>query len=302
MSSDEHMVTRGGVVIFNPVAGRGSGGRWRDQAKALLGDDYEWIPTQRPGHAQQLAKEAAGRVDVVVAMGGDGTIGDVARGILASNAETGREGTLGIIPAGTGNDIARNLGIPLRLDIASEIVHSGVVRRVDVGMIGDVPFLNNAGTGFDAAVMVAMNSGLKFLKGRPAFLAAILKTLPAYKSFTVTIQADDGEPVTQKAMMVSVLNGQVYAAGMQAAPFAEVDDGRVDILVVKAISKFKLLPLISKVGTGSHVGDPAIELFQARRLTISTVPTLPCNIDGEIRGTTPLEITVNARALKVLVR
>ena len=101
--SDEHMVTRGGVVIFNPVAGRGNGGRWRDQARALLGEDFTWLPTQRPGHAQALAKEASVTSDVVIAMGGDGTIGDVARGILAANEETGREGTLGILPAGTGN-------------------------------------------------------------------------------------------------------------------------------------------------------------------------------------------------------
>lgn len=300
--SEEHLVTRGGVVIFNPTSGRGTGGKLRDQAKALLGEGYEWHPTQRPGHATELALEAAKKFDVVVAMGGDGTVGDVARGILAAQAETGREASLGVLPAGTGNDYARNLGIPLRLDIAAEIIHSGVIKRVDVGMLNGVPFLNNAGTGFDSAVMQTMNNGIKFLKGSAAFHAAIMKTLPGYKPFTVTLEVD-GEPRrAEKVMMISILNGKVYGAGMEAAPHAEMDDGRMDILIIRATSKVKLLPLVRKVGAGEHVGDPLCELFQARSLKLTTIPVLPLNIDGEIRGTTPMDISVRSRALKVLVR
>ncbi|MGC4045755.1 MAG: diacylglycerol kinase family lipid kinase [Armatimonas sp.] len=300
--SEEHLVTRGGVVIFNPTSGRGTGGKLRDQAKAFLGDGYEWHPTQRPGHATELAKEAAKSFDVVVAMGGDGTVGDVARGILAVQDETGKEASLGVLPAGTGNDYARNLGIPLRLDIAAEIIHSGVIKRVDVGVLNGTPFLNNTGTGFDSAVMQTMNSGMKWLKGQPAFLAAIFKTLPSYKPFTVTLEVDGEQRRAEKVMMISVLNGKVYGAGMEAAPHAEMDDGRLDVLLIKATSKMKLLPLVRKVGAGEHIGNPHCELFQTRALKISTIPVLPINIDGEIRGTTPMNISVRSRALKVLVR
>jgi diacylglycerol kinase (ATP) len=300
--SEEHLVTPGGVVIFNPTSGRGTGGRLRDEARARLGEGYEWLPTQRPGHATELAKEAAAQFDVVIAMGGDGTVGDVARGILAAQAETGKEASLGILPAGTGNDYARNLGIPLRLDTAVEIIHSGVIRRVDVGVMNGIPFINNTGTGFDSAVMQTMNTGIRGLKGQPAFLAAIFKTLPGYRAFTITLEVDGEARRAEKVMMVSVLNGKVYGAGMEAAPHAEMDDGRLDVLIVKATSKLKLLPLVRKVGAGQHIGDPLCEMFQARTLKITTIPTLPINMDGEIRGTTPMEITVRPRALKVLVR
>jgi diacylglycerol kinase (ATP) len=300
--SEEHLVTRGGVVIFNPTSGRGAGAKLQKEAQALLGEGYEWLPTRRPGDAMELAQEAAGRVEVVVAMGGDGTVGDVARGILAAQGATGREASLGILPAGTGNDVARNLGVPLRLEIAAEIIHSGVVKRVDVGVLNGVPFLNNAGTGFDAAVMQTMNTGIRRLKGKPAFLAAILKTLPTYRPFTVTLEIDGVPRKADKGMLLSILNGKVYGAGMEAAPQAEMDDGRLDVLLIKSMSKLKLLPLVSKVGAGEHLGHPAVEMFQARSLKVTTIPVLPVNMDGEIRGTTPLEITVRSRALKVLVR
>ncbi len=300
--SEEHLVTRGGIVIFNPTSGRGTGGKLYERAKGLLGEGYTWLPTRRPGHAVELAREAARTADVVIAMGGDGTIGDVARGIIAQLDESGKEASLGVLPAGTGNDIARNLGIPLSLEIAAEVVHSGVVKRIDMGVLNGVPFLNNAGTGFDAAVMQAMNTGFKKLKGQPAFLAAIFKTLPGYQPFTLTLEID-GEPrKPEKAMMVSILNGKVYGAGMEAAPNAEMDDGRLDVLIVKATGKLKLIGLVGKVKSGQHLGHPSIELIQARSLKLSSIPTLPVNMDGEIRGTTPMEITVRARVLKVLVR
>lgn len=293
----EHMVTEGGgVVIFNPTAGRGQGAALKQQAQELLGPAFEWRPTQRPGHARALAAEAAKEHQVVVAFGGDGTVGDVARGILGTDA------TLGVLPVGTGNDFARNLKLRLDLPEACTTILSGVVRRIDVGMINGTPFINNCGTGFDAQVMHTMNNSIKFARGPAAFNLAIMKTFMTYKPFTLTWQANDDEPVTEKAYMVSVLNGMMYAAGMIAAPRAEMDDGQVDVLIIKALPKTRLAALITQVRAGNHLEHPAIRMIQARKLKITTTPPQPLNIDGDLQGLTPAEISVQGQAIKVLVR
>ena len=292
----EHQVIDGGVVIYNPTAGRGSAGAMIDEAKALLGPSFDWRPTLRAGHATELAREAATTHGLVVAFGGDGTVGDVARGIIGS------ESTLGILPGGTGNDYARNLNLRLDLKEAVATILGGVVAKVDYGLINDVPFINNAGTGFDSSVMQVMNTSIRFTKGKSAFILAILKTLPRFKPFTLTLQIDDEPPTTEKAMMVSILNGRMYGGGLLAAPTAEMDDGLVDIMVIKAVPKIRLLPLISSVQNGGHVNSPAVRMYKARRLRLTTTPTFPLNIDGDVMGLTPAEVTVRPRELKVLVR
>lgn len=292
----EHMVSESGVVIFNPTAGRGQGGRLLQQAKELLGPAFEWQPTQRAGHAVELAREAAKTHPVVVAFGGDGTVGDVVRGIQGTDA------TLGILPVGTGNDVARNLRIPIDLREATAVVLGGVVRRIDLGTINGTPFINNAGTGFDAQVMRTMNSGIRFARGQVAFHLAILKTFVSYKPFTLTLTANDDPPTTEKAYMVSILNGTMYGAGMQAAPRAEMDDGLLDVLVIKSLPKPQLLPLIQKVTAGTHIGHPAVQTLQVRKLKLQASPPQPLNIDGDVTGSTPCEIGVLPRAMKVLVR
>jgi YegS/Rv2252/BmrU family lipid kinase len=292
----EQLVTEGGAVIYNPVAGRKTGAAMLAQARELMGPGWEWIPTQRPGHAVELARQAAQRNHMVVGYGGDGTVGDVARGIY------GTEATLGVLPVGTGNDFARNLNLRLDLPEATATVLGGNLRRIDIGLINGTPFINNCGTGFDAQVMRTMNQSIRFTKGRLAFYLAIAKTFPSFKPFRLELETSDGEKYTDKAMMVSALNGKVYAAGMMAAPYAEMDDGLIDILIIKALPKAKLLPLISLVAQGKHLNHSGVVMMKARKFSLKTIPSLPLNIDGEINGLTPMDVTMVPRGLKVLVR
>jgi YegS/Rv2252/BmrU family lipid kinase len=292
----EQLVTEGGVVIFNPTAGRGRGGLLRAQAQEKLGAGFEWWPTLRAGHAKELAKEAAVKHSVVVAYGGDGTVGDVARGIYGTDA------TLGVIPVGTGNDFARNLGLKLDLQEAVATILGGVVRRIDIGIVNGIPFINNAGTGFDSSVMNTMNSSIRFARGQSAFVLATIKTLATFKPISLTYQADDEAPVTETAMMVSLLNGRMYGGGMIAAPQAEMDDGQIDVLIIRAMPKPQLLALMPKVIQGQHENHPAVKMFKARKLTVNTIPPQPLNIDGDVSGLTPMTITIEPRGLKVLVR
>jgi len=295
--STENMLTAGGAVIFNPAAGRGKGIERLDAAKRALGPEYEWVPTQRPGHAVELARELATRCPVVVAFGGDGTVGDVVRGIHGTGA------ILGIIPAGTGNDVARNLGLPLDPTEAARVIHEGSARSVDIGLVNGVPFINNAGTGFDSRVMQIMNTGIRFARGRLAFNLAILKTIFRYPPFALTLAIDDEpERLITDALLVSVLNGRVYGAGMPAAPEASMDDGRLDVLVVRNLPKLQRLPLLIKLQHAQHIGHPSVTMLRATRLRIAATPPQPMNVDGEIRGGTPVDILCESRALKVLVR
>ena len=294
----EHIVNdRGGIVIYNPTAGRGRGGVLRMEAQRMLGDKWEWRPTMKAGHARELAKQAASEgAAVVAAFGGDGTVGDVARGIYGSDS------ILGVLPVGTGNDYARNLGIPLDLPEATQTILTGMVRRVDVGILNGTPFINNAGLGFDAQVMTTMNRSIRFTRGKPAFILATLKTLGGFKPFTLQIQCDDEPMLTEKAMLVSILNGQMYGAGMKAAPYAEVDDGQMDIMIVRALPKPALLALFPKVISGNHLNHKAILMKKARKIEIQAIPPQPVNLDGDVTGLTPVTIEVVPRSLQVLVR
>jgi YegS/Rv2252/BmrU family lipid kinase len=296
LMTTENIVVQGGVVIYNPTAGRGQGAILVEQAKMHLGDSFEWVPTLRVGHASELAKSYAGKVPTIVACGGDGTVGDVARGIY------GTDTNLGVIPVGTGNDFARNLGLPLNVEEACLAIMGGTIRYVDVGEINGSIFINNAGVGFDSHVMKTMNSGIRFLRGRPAFMLAILKSIFVYKPFHLTVQTEDVNLDIPKALLVSVLNGQVYAAGLPAAPGAEVDDGRMDVLILDNVHPIKRLGLLMMLQRGSHVQHPGIRLFQARSIKINAVPPQQINIDGEVRGSTPIIIDVKARTLRVLIR
>lgn len=295
----EHMTHESGAVIYNPTAGRGQGGTLFKEAQALLGGNFEWIPTRKAGHAEELAREAAKTHPVVVAMGGDGTVGDVVRGLLGSDA------TLGILPAGTGNDFARNLGLKLELRESVATILGGMVRKIDVGYINGTPFVNNCGTGFDAQVMKTMNTGIRFAKGYTAFLLAILKTLPSYQPFSLTMEYENAEgkqTISEKAMLVSALNGKMYGGGMVAAPFAEMDDGHLDVLVILAVPKIQLLPLIGQVRAGNHLNHPAVRMLKVRKFTMQTIPPQPLNIDGDVKGLTPATVEVKNNVLKVLVR
>src|SRR3569623_1495800 len=140
-------MTRRGAVIFNPVSGRGRGARQREIARKLLGDDFEWLPTQRAGHATDLAREAARQFEVVVGCGGDGTVGDVVRGIVQAGDDQPQDRapittTLGLLPLGTGNDVARNLGIPLDVYQACDILRSGRTRTIDLGKANGMAIVN----------------------------------------------------------------------------------------------------------------------------------------------------------------
>ena len=291
------------VVILNPKAGRGRGRQARADVERLLTetmpqspDPTEWriVETQTPGHARELARQAAEEgTSVVAAAGGDGTLNEVVNGLMGTGA------TLGLLPLGTGNDFARCLGIGTDLNAGVNTLVHGVPRPIDVGQANGRWFLNIAGCGFDAIVAERANRGFPVLRGTAAYLAAIAHSLLHLKPATLTLTLD-GETQTVRALMCSVANATSYGGGMKVTPDAEIDDGLFDLCLLREAGRLEFLRAFPRVFKGTHTTHPRVTMLRARAVHIESDIPLPLLIDGEVIGATPVTFTLAPRALSVL--
>ena len=283
-------------IILNPVAGRGYGARAEPELRRLLeldGVDFELVHTSRPWHAAELAEQAANDgFGIVVAAGGDGTTHEVVNGLMAA-ADNGRggESMLGVIPIGSGSDFAYAVGIPPDLPGACQRLARGQLRRVDVGRI-TMPgppfhsryFDNSINIGFGGVVTVEALK-IRYLRGTPLYLLAVLKTVFLYhKARLVTIEYDEQE-MTLSALMICVANGPREGGGFFTAPQAQNDDGLFDICITHEVSQLGILTLIPHFMKGTHVDREPIDMARARRVVISSPDDLIAHVDGEILGT-----------------
>lgn len=301
------------VIILNPVAGRSRGARYRPQLEEVLdhaaqlknssdGTTTQWriVETTGADSAEQLAKIAAeDGADVVVAAGGDGTCGAVVNGLMGTGAR------LGILPFGTGNDLARFLGIApaqnrKHLELAVQHILLGTPRPVDVGRVNGRWFINVAGCGFDAVVADRINRGFRYMHGAPAYIAATLQSLVSFKAAHLRLSLD-GETHELRAMLCAVANAQGYGGGMRVAPNAVMDDGFFDLCVIEEAGRVEFLRAFPLVFKGTHVTHPKVKMFRARHVVLESDPSLPILVDGEIIGTTPAEFTLAPRALEIML-
>lgn len=292
------------VVIINPTAGRGKAGRSVAVIRELLRDsqfDFDWRFTAGRGDAEAIARKAAASgVPLVISVGGDGTLHETANGILGSDS------TLGLIPFGTGNDLARAVGLFGTVHEACRTISNGAVRKIDVGVIegagteGKRHFLCLCGTGFDARTALTVNSGIRYLSGAPAYVWGSLLTLSTFEPFQLAITTDR-ESRTLEAMFVTIANAATTGGGMRIAPGAEVDDGELDICLVAKVSKATLAFQLTQVFSGAHTKHPAVTMLRGKNIRLEADPPQPLLIDGEVLGTTPAVISILPQALKILV-
>ena len=275
------------LAVVNPVAGGGRAARiWADLAP--LGVDC--VATERPRHATELARSAQQQgFERVIAVGGDGTVSEVAAGLIGSDC------ALGILPAGTGNDLSRTLGVP-KAAAAMRLALQGNTRQIDVGRVGERVFVNVAGCGFDAEVVKRLGThggGLGV-----AYLIGVFRTVVNYKPRRLHIEVD-GVAIERQAVGVAVANGPRYGGGLRIAPRASVDDGVFDVCVVGALSAPAILGLVPFLYAGAHARYPGVEFLRGRRVQVSGEAT--CQADGELSGDLPAVFTLEPRALKVVV-
>lgn len=276
-------------VIVNPCAGRGYGAKVAPAIRryfAELGADFDMVHTAGVGHATLLAEQAldAG-FDIIVAVGGDGTSHEIVNGMMRHT--NGRmTGTLGCIPAGSGNDFAHMNGAPDDPKSACRIIVEGATRNVDVGLVTIDDrikryFDNAVGIGFDGLVTIECQK-VKFVRGLALYLPVVLKTIFLNMPEPLVEIDCDGEIIRKKAAMTVISNGPREGGGFFVAPGARGDDGHFDLLIANAMSKIGMLGMIPRFLKGTHVGHKDITIKAARHVIVSSADPLYLHVDGEI--------------------
>jgi len=288
------------LVVLNPVAGRGRVRReWPRMAARLreAGVEFEMTETSAPGEAERIAA-GADNYEVVVAAGGDGTVHEVANGLLRAGAGV----ALGVLPLGSGDDFAKML--PPGEAVAR--IARGTARPMDAGRIrsesGERYFANGMDIGFGAHAARNVRRVPRPFTGFGAYLGALAMTLVRYPKLDVSLQLDEGEAFAHTTTMTAVMNGRAFGGSFHVCPGACADDGLLDLLIADGVGRLEILGLVPKILRGAHAGHPRLQLRQAKRVLIESDAPLLVEADGEIafEDAQRLEIEVLPGALRVL--
>jgi diacylglycerol kinase (ATP) len=289
------------VVVANPAAGRGKGGRLVGKVDRMLheaGIPHEFrVSESADGLREQVRDAAESGAGTIAVLGGDGSAGLAANGILGSGA------TLAVLPSGTGDDFARSLGVgslgaAVRALVEPNVVSIDVV-QVTTGAERRI-YVNVAGAGFDSEVTEAANAMRVDLGATGTYIASVVKTLSRFAPADFRIELD-GEVVDGPHMLVVVANAVSYGGGMRVAPRASVVDGRLDVLLLRALGKAAFLRAFPKVFRGTHVQHPAVTMTSARRVSIEADRRVQVYADGERVGPLPARFEVLPGVLPVVV-
>jgi len=285
------------ALLTNPTAGKGRGTRTAAMALPRLleaGYDVRSLAGRSPEEALDLARQCvADGIEALVVCGGDGMVH------LGAQAVTGTETPLGIIPAGTGNDVARYLDLP-RSDpaLAADVVARGKERTIDLARVGSVYFVTVLAAGFDAIVNERANA-MTWPKGQMRYNLATLAELRVLAPIPYVLELD-GVEERLEATLVAVGNGPSFGGGLRITEGAVLDDGMLDVVVIKPLSKLGLLRTYPKLFKGTHVHHPQYRHHRVRRVTVAA-PGIVAYADGERIGALPLTIEVAPGALRILV-
>jgi diacylglycerol kinase (ATP) len=291
-------------VIFNPAAGRGDAARLIREYGARLREclgAFDSAETRMPGDEERLAERALQEgYSALIAIGGDGTWSKVADRIVRSGR---REVALGLLPAGTGNDFAKSLGI--RADRVDEIIRgiaAGRRRTIDVGRVGLRHFLNVVGFGFDIAV-IDDASAVPWLRGDLLYRFCALRQLFKFRGVPIDVSDGSAPPVRHSHLMFTVSNGNYFGGSFLIAPRARLDDGKLDAVSIYDAGPFKRAALFSSVARGTHQGDAKVAVRQAERFVLAFESPVRYEVDGEVYALAGKTLSVEAvpRALDVFV-
>ena len=304
------------VAILNPRAAGGKASRrWPAMREALerrLGMPVTLLTTERPGHAAVLARGGldAGST-LVIAIGGDGTVNEVANGFLRNDEAVNPEARLGFIPIGTGGDLQRTLGIPSEIEQAAGIIAAGVPFVIDVGkarLVGNdgAPveryFVNLLSFGMGGDVSVRAKNFLSPLGGKAAFLYATFAVFATYRGKRVRLTLD-GVPQPQEFLITNIAigNGRFHGGGMHPCPRAVMNDGLLEVTTIDRLTAYELvrdLPILYSDNIYQH---PKVRHFRARHIRAESDEVTRIEVDGEALGRLPLAVSVLPRKLPILI-
>lgn len=304
-------MTRRTRLIFNAHASRGRAWETASALRAVVQahPEAEWAPTEHPGHATDLAAEAASQgCAVVAALGGDGTVHEVVNGLMQVPPE--RRPLLGIVPIGSGNDFSASMGVLQDIEPAMQRVFDGTPRWADLGIVVDGDgrreyFSNALGIGFDAHVTYHSYQ-ITYLRGFAVYLWAVIQTiLRDHHPITMNL-AFDGQPVREEVIMLTLCNGPREGGGFLVAPQARPDDGTLHYALIRRLSRLMMFRLIPEVMKGTHGRFRPVGLGTFGRLELTAEHPMTIHIDGEMfAGHTSdvrqLSVEIAPHSIQVLV-
>jgi diacylglycerol kinase (ATP) len=270
------MAESGGIrFLLNPAAGRGTGRANLDRIRVLASKLGAGLCVSRKVSdlAEQARRAAEDGVERLLVAGGDGTMHHAIQGLAGTSC------ALGVIPLGSGNDLAGTLGVPPDVGAAVERAVSGPIRRIDLARVGGTFCVGYAGVGFDSEVTRYANE-MKILRGPLIYFYAVIHTLITFAPPHMKVIYDGGE-FEGKVMFTVVNNLPRFGGGMRIAPEARIDDGLLDLVIVKEVPKPVLLSIFPKVYNGRHVGHPAVQIIRTRRAEITIDRTMTMYGGGE---------------------
>lgn len=279
-------------VILNPAARSERARRWLSRLEEIAGESV-LCATSSKGEAEALARNAVrDGFEKVVAAGGDGTIHEVANGLAGSGA------ALGLLPMGTMNVFATELGLPVT-DLARcwEIIRDNHTRSIDLPKANGRHFVQLAGIGLDAQVVQETSAAFKRNFGPLSYLICLAQ-IAGRTPPQLRIESDHA--VTDEGSFVLIGNGRNYGGRLPFFKQALIDDGRLDVLVFKRIGYLEIIRYMQDVIFSSHISSPDVEYFQTDRLRVSSETDVPVEMDGELAGNCPVEFTIGAQRLSVL--
>jgi len=283
------------LLLVNPAAAGGRVGELLPQARRALerrGISHRVVMTSGLEHGCDEARAAAAAGERVVVMSGDGLIGQVGGALAEAN------GTMGLLPGGRGNDLARVLGIPAEIEAAAAVLADGATREIDVGQLNGKSFLCIASCGLDSDANRIANQA-KWIRGQAVYLYAALRALVEWKPATFRLTLD-GEPLSFSGYSVAAANSRAYGGGMFIAPDAELDDGLLDVVWTAQVSKLRCLVNLPKVFKGTHVEEPEVTVRRASEVRIEADRPFAVYADGDHLADLPATVRVLPRALRVI--
>lgn len=303
-------------ALVNPASANGSTARvWPEIAACLRanGVEFEEYLTTAAYQAPEAVRQALKQgFTTVIAVGGDGTAHEVVNGFFENRNPVNPEARLAVISRGTGCDLIRTLGIPKDYSKAVDTIVQNRERQIDLGVIeyvaadgtpGERVFVNIADAGMGGMVANRVNHTSKSAGGFLSFLYGTLWSIIIYKNGQARVDVDGETIYDGTVTMVALANGRYFGGGMHLSPHSSIDDGKMELVLLKGMNKFTLFANLARIYRGTHLKHPKISVHPATEVRIHhTDPRrpLPLEMDGETPGVTPIRFTVLPRALRVL--
>lgn len=301
---------------MNTRAGNGKAGNVWQELKTILErekTDYRLLPSSDKEEACQGIREGilqGQRPHAVIVIGGDGTVHGVLDAVLEAQVP------LGVIPAGSGNDLVRSLQLPRDASGAWELIRQGRCGTIDVLSVGGVPSISIAGGGLDAEVAYQNNQSTlkkvlnRFGFGHAAYIWSLLRVLFTFRAESVIMTLDGRVIPLHKVWLIAMANLPYYGGGMNICPGAVANDSKLNVCVVSGVSRLGLLRAFPRVYRGAHLDHPAITMYQGQEVVLTLAETAAGSLsrkplrlhgDGELIGSAPIKVTIDQRKLQILV-